>query len=127
MLYYDIAENFKSYLESLDFDKITALNLDIKANGGGLLPIEQYPDLVELLKAFDLFYYVNGRLLFTTGLLTIPDGYVPNFVKDQKISIKDFYERFRCTTSHGLVSVPFLPALNLFFVGNNETSKTALL
>ena len=127
MLYYDIAENFKSYLESLDFDKLTALNLDIKTNGGGLLPIEQYPDLVELLKAFDLFYYVNGRLLFTTGLLTIPDGYVPNFVKDQKISIKDFYERFCCTTSHGLVSVPFLPTLNLFFVGNNETSKTALL
>ena len=34
-LYYDIAQNFKSYIESLDFDEIQTLNLDIKANGGG--------------------------------------------------------------------------------------------
>ena len=126
MLYYDIAKKFKSYLESLDFEEIQALNLDIKANGGGLLPIEQYSDSVELLKAFNLFYYINGRLPFTTGLLTIPDSNVPNFVKIQKISIKNLYEHFRGTASHGLVSVPFLSALDLFFVRNNETPKNAL-
>ena len=113
MLYYDIAENFKIYLESLDFNEIKVLNLDIKVNGGGLLPIENYSDSVELLKAFDLFYYINGRLPLTTGLLTIPDGAVP----------KSLYEYFHGTASHGLVSAPFLSALNLFFVGNNETLK----
>ena len=39
-LYYDIAQNFKSYIKSLDFDKIQGLNFNIKANGGGLLPVQ---------------------------------------------------------------------------------------
>ena len=33
MLYYDVSENFKNYLTSLDFIEIEALNEDIKANG----------------------------------------------------------------------------------------------
>ena len=121
MLYYDIAENFKSYLESLDFDEIQVLNLNIKANGGGLLPIENYSDSTELLKEIALFYYINGRFPFTTGLLTIPDVEAPSFVNNKKISIKKLYERSRGTYSQDLVAVPFLSALNLFFVGNNQT------
>ena len=56
MLYYDLAENLKNHLASLDFVEIEALNEDIKANSWGLLPIEQYENAVELLKLFDIFY-----------------------------------------------------------------------
>ena len=90
-------------------------NLDLAANGGGIQPIEKYSDCVELLQAFDLFYYINGRLPYTTGLLPIPDGNFPSFVDSQKISIKKPYEEFRGTLSHRIFSVPFLCALNLFF------------
>ena len=55
MLYYDVAENFKNYLSSLDFVEIEGLNEDIKANGWGLLSIKQYENAVELLKSFDIF------------------------------------------------------------------------
>lgn len=36
MLYYNIAENLKDYLASLDFVEIEALNEDIKVNDWGL-------------------------------------------------------------------------------------------
>ena len=36
MLYYNIAENLKDYLASLDFVEIEALNKDIKVNDWGL-------------------------------------------------------------------------------------------
>ena len=79
-----------------------------------------------MLRAFKLFYYINGRLPFTNGLLTIPDGDFPKFVGDQKISIKTLYERFRDTHSQGLVSVTILAALNLFFAGDPKLSKDAI-
>ena len=43
------------YLESLNFDEIQALNLNLTANGGGIQPLENYSDCVELLQAFDYF------------------------------------------------------------------------
>ena len=101
-LYQDICQTFQRFLHSLDFGKIQALNLEIQANGGGLLPIENYPDATELMQVFYLFYYINGRLPFTTGLLPIP------------ISIKKLYEQFCGSLSHGIVAVPFLCILNLF-------------
>ena len=117
-LYYDIAENFKRYIESLDFIEKQALNINIRANGGGRLPIENYSDSVELLRAFEFFSYINGRLPFTNGLLTIPDGDFPKIVGEQKISTKSLYKRFRGTHSHGLSAVPFSAALNLFFASD---------
>ena len=82
-----IAQSSKRYLELLDLDEIQALNLDLVANDGGIQPIEKYSDCVELLQPFDLFYYINGRLPYTTGLLPIPDGEFRAFVDGQKISI----------------------------------------
>ena len=126
VLYQQIAESFKRYLESLDFDETQALNLDLAANGRGIQPIEKYSDSVELLQVFDLLYYINGRLPYTTGLLPIPDGEFPAFVVGQKISVKKLYEEFRGTISHGIDAIPFLCALNLFFGVNLITQKNAL-
>ena len=84
MLYFEIDENFKSYLQAFDFVEIELFKNDIRANGGVLLPIEQYENLVELLKSFEIFYYINGRFPYTTALLPIPDGDIPNFEKSEK-------------------------------------------
>ena len=80
VLYQEIAESFKRYLESLDFDEIQALNLDLAANRSGIQRIEKYSDSIELFQTFDLFYYISGRLPYTTNLLPIPDGEFPAFV-----------------------------------------------
>ena len=69
VFYQDICHTFQEFLQSLDFGNIQALNLNIQANDGGLLPIENYTDTIDLLQVFDLFYYMNGRFPFTTGLL----------------------------------------------------------
>ena len=79
-----------------------------------------------MLQVFALFYYINGRLPYTTGLLPVPDGEFPAFIDGQKISIKKPYEEFRGTLSQGIVTVPFLCTLNLFFGGELDYSKSGL-
>ena len=124
--YIKICHNFQEFLHSLDFDEIQALKLDMQANRGGLLPIENYSDATELMLEFDLFYYKNRRFPFTTGLLPIPDGNFPVFVVDQKISIKKLYEQFRSSLAHGIMAVPFLCTLNLILSGDPKKLKSAL-
>lgn len=68
MLYYDVNENFKNFLPSLDFVETEALHEDIKADDWGLLPIEQYENEVELLKSFDIFHHIKGKFSDTTGV-----------------------------------------------------------
>ena len=54
----------------------------------------------------------------------MPDGETPE--GSEKISMKTLYELFKDTKSHGLVSLQFLSALNLFFVGDIRTSKDVI-
>ena len=82
MLHNDIAETFKEYIFSLKFDELQDLNEDLNGNGGGLLLIEDYENSVELLKSFDIFY--RWRFPYTMGILPIPDGNVPSFLKNKK-------------------------------------------
>ena len=84
MLYYNVAENLKNYLAVLDSVEIKALNEDIKDNGWGLLPIERNENVVELLKLFNIFYYINRRFPYATGLLSIPDRDAPSFAQGEK-------------------------------------------
>ena len=58
-------------------------SLTYTTNSWGLLLIEQYENVVELLK-FDIFYNINGRFPYTTGLLSIPDGDSPSFLQGKK-------------------------------------------
>ena len=116
VLYQDICHTLQEFLQSLDFDEIQALNLDIQVNGGGLLLIESYTDAVELLQVFDLFYYMNGQFPFTTADFSA-------FVGHQKTSIKKLYEQFRGSLSHGIVALPLICALNLFLSGDSEKIK----
>ena len=62
-----------------------------------------------------MFYYLNGRLPYTNGLIVVPDGEVPEGMK--KISLKNLYSMFRDTKSRGVVSLSlhFLCPLRIFF------------
>ena len=87
----------------------------------GNIEIENY---VELLCVVQMFYYYNGRLPLTNGLLPVPDGETPP--SSEKISIKTLYEMFKDAKSHGLFSLQFLSTLNFFFVGDVSLSKDTI-
>ena len=63
------------------------MNVNLKANGLGVKSIVKIEERSELLKLFQLFYYFNGRLLLTNGLLPISDGETPDGSKS--ISLKN--------------------------------------
>ena len=73
---------------------------------------------------FSYFYYLNGRLPLTNGLLVVPDDEVPD--GKEKINLKHLYEMFKDTNSHGLVSLQFLGALGIFFGLNISVPKNAI-
>ena len=87
----------------------------------GNIEIENY---VELLCVVQMFYYYNGRLPLTNGLLPVPDGETPP--SSEKISIKTLSEMFKDAKSHGLFSLQFLSTLNFFFVGDVSLSKDTI-
>ena len=71
-----------------------------------------------------LFYYLKGRLPLTNGLLIVPDDEVPD--GEEKINLKNLYEMFKDTLSHGLVSLQFLSALETFFGLDINLPKIAI-
>ena len=76
------------------------------------------------MSTFQLFYHIHGRLPLTNGLLIVPDGEVTE--GEEKLNLKNLYEMFRYTTSHGLVSIQFLGVLSLFFGAGTRESKNAI-
>ena len=82
------------------------------------------------MKAFDFFYYINGRFPTNNDLITALDGDIPDFIKiklpGQKISPHRLYEMFRGKRSHVLVSTQFLSGLNIFLDGNLQISKNGM-
>ena len=123
-LYVDVTDNFIQYIHSLEPDKVKQLDDNIKPNGWGVKSIGNIENSVELLLCFQLFYYFNGRLLLTNGILPVLDGETPTGA--EKTSLKKLYELFKDTKSHELVSLQFLSALNLFFGGSIQSSKETI-
>lgn len=80
----------------------------------GVKPITEIEDSIKLLNLFQLFYYLNGRLPPTNGLLPIPNRETPD--GSEKISIKTLYEMLKDTKPHGLVSFQFLSLLKTYFL-----------
>ena len=71
-----------------------------------------------------MFYYLNGRFPFTNDLLIVPNCEVAE--GEEKINLKQLYEMFNDTNSHGLVYLQFLCALVIFFGVNKSISKSAI-
>ena len=112
-LYSDIADIFFEYIHCLDPDKIQELNEEIKASGWGIKNILEIDNALELLSNFQLFFYNTGRFPLSNKLLIVPVDDVPD--REEKINMKNLYELFQHTKSHGLVSLQFLGVLCLIF------------
>ena len=68
-----IAESFFECIRLLDPDEIQELDSDIEANGWGVESITEIQHAERLLTIFQIFYYHNGRLPFTNGLIIVTD------------------------------------------------------
>ena len=104
-LYIDISELFGEFVRSMSSYEIQNMNDDIRANGWGIKNITDVSDSEELMNIFQNFYSLTGRLPLSNGLLIVPDGDAPP--GEDKINLKQLYNLFKHTKSHGLVSLPF--------------------
>ena len=71
-----------------------------------------------------MFYYVNGRFSLTNGLLIVPDRELSE--GEEKINLKQLYNMFKDTNSHGLVSLQFLYTLEIFSGVDKSIPKSAI-
>ena len=62
-----------------------------------------------------------GRLPLSNEILVIPDGDAPP--EENKVNIKQLYELFKNTKSHGLVSLPFLSLIQFYLEKDNHLIK----
>ena len=92
---------------------------DIKINGwGSVEKISEVKDSMRMLGLFQDFYTTTKRLPPFNGLLVVPDGDAQP--GENKINMKQLYDLFKNTYSHGLVSLPFLGLLLHFFESSQD-------
>ena len=85
---------------------------DIKANGWGIKKITDVNNAEDFMTIFQTFYQLTGRLPLSNGLLVIPDG--DSLPGEDRVNMKNLYEMFKHTNSHGLVSLPFLGLIQYY-------------
>ena len=112
-LYYDLAELFSKYVQSMSSFELQDIDEDIKINGWGIQKVSEVKDSMKLLNIFQDFYTATGRLPTFNGLLVVPDGEAPP--GENKINMKQLYDLFKNTGSHVLVSLLFLGLLLHYF------------
>ena len=81
----------------------------------GFASIRDTESAFDLLALFDFFYFVNRRFPAATGHTFVPKGDLPLEVNEEKVNIKNLYEKFRGSCLHALVASQFITALNIFF------------
>ena len=85
-LYYDIAELFYKYIQSIDLYEQQDIEEDLKINGWGAVEnIRTIKDSMRLMNIFQDFYAFNK-------LLVVPDGDAP---PSEKINLKYLYDLFK--------------------------------
>ena len=119
-LYLDVAELFAQFIRSLSSSELQDFDEDISANGWGIKKISEVSDAQELIKIFQDFYSLTGRLLLSNSLLVVPDGDAP---PEEKLNMRQLYDLFKNTNSHGLVSLPFLGLIQ-YYLEENDHSLT---
>ena len=113
-LYYDIAELFSEYVQSMSRFEQQDIDEDMRINGwGSVEKISEIQDSMRMLNLFQDFYTATRRLPTFNGLLVVPDGDAQP--GENKVNMKQVYDLFKNTGSHGLVSLPFLGLLLHFF------------
>ena len=119
-LYLDTAERFADFIRSLSSFEQQDLDEDIRANGWGIKKISKVSDAQEVLQIFQDFYSITGRLPLSNSLLVVPDGDAP---PEEKLNMRHFYDLFKNTNSHGIVSMPFLGLIQ-YYLEENDHSLT---
>ena len=123
-LHNDTSELFADFIRSLSVFEIQDMNEDIVANGWGVKKISEVTDLEEMLKIFQDFYSMTGRLPLSNSLLVAPDG---DAHPDEKLNMKQLYDLFKNTDSQGVVSLPFLGLIQFYLEENDQTlTKNAI-
>ena len=118
-LYFDIIHLFLEYVKSMDSYEIQDIEEDMKVNGWGTVEkISEINDSIRMLNLFQDFYTSTGRLPAFNGLLVVPDGDTSE--NSNKVNMKNLYDLFKNTKSHGLVSLPFLGLLLHFFESEKD-------
>ena len=117
-LYLDIAELFAEFIRSLSSSELQVFDEDISANGWGIKKISEVSDAQELIKIFQDFYSLTGRLLLSNSLLVVPDGDAP---PEEKLNMRQLYDLFKNTNSHVLVSLPFLGLIQYYLEENDHS------
>ena len=117
-LHIDTAEMFAEFISSLNSYEIHDMDEDIKAIGWGIKKITEVTGAQELLILFPDFYAITGRLPLSNSLLVVPDGNAP---PEEKINLRQLYDLFKNTNSHGLVSLPFLGLLQFYLEENDQS------
>ena len=85
---------------------------------GSLEKILEIQDLMRMLNLFQDFYTTTGRWPTFKGLLVVPDGDAQP--GENKVNMKQLYDLFKNTGSHGLVFLPFLGLLLHFFESSHD-------
>ena len=119
-LHLDISEFFADFIRSMSSYELHDMDEDIKANGWGIKKVTEVQDAQELMKMFQDFYTLTEWLPLSNGLLVVPDGDIPS---GEKINMKQLYDLFKNTNSHGLVSLPFLGLIQ-YYLEKNDHSLT---
>ena len=123
-LHLDIAELFADFIRSFSVFGLQDMDEDIAANGRGIKKISEVTDSQEMLKIFQDFYSLTGRLLLSNSLLVVPDGDAP---PEDKLNMRHLYDLFRNTNSHGILSLPFLGLIQFYLEENDQTlTKNAI-
>ena len=77
-IHFDTAEPSAEFIKSLSIFEQQDLDEDIRANRWGIKEISEIQDSEEILKIFQDFYTLTGRLLLSNSLLVVPDGDAPS-------------------------------------------------
>ena len=81
-LFYDIADLFKEYIQSIDLYELQDIEEDLKAAGwGNFENIQTIKNPMRLIGLFQDFYSYTGRLPNFNELLIVPDGDAPTSKK----------------------------------------------
>ena len=111
-LHHDILELFADFIKSLSSVEVEELNYDIRGNGWGTKKVTEVKNAEELMNIFQNFYSLTGLLPLSNGLLVLPDG--EPAPEENKINMKQLFDLFKNTNSHGFVSLPFLGLIQYY-------------
>ena len=126
-VFYDTSYFFHRSLQGLHDILIEKLEDDLNREIYYTGKIKEEVDHTKLFQKFSKFFFKTGRFTGKMEMAIVPRGVTPTFAKsNQLINPFDLSEKFEFTDSHGLVSVQFLAALNVFLGGDKNISKNAM-